>query len=90
MLGTLGNLDGDLRGDGILGRRGRTRSFHGDLAHDWRRTGEMDLSMMTVGHWEELSVDSRQRSELPLFQTAVWNWIGEVWLVSGVRKDGER
>ena len=71
MLGTLGNLDGDLGSDGDLGRRGRTRSFNGDLAHDWRRTGEMDLSMVTAGHWEGLSVDSRQRLELPLFQIAV-------------------
>ena len=61
VLGTLGNLDGDL---GSLVGRSRTRCFDRDLAHDWRRrTGEMEMSMAAVGHWEGTSADLRQRSD---------------------------
>lgn len=68
VLGTLGNLDGDL-GIDLVGR-GRTRSSDRGLAHDWRRrTGElevsmnMSMSMVAAGHWEVISADSRQRSD---------------------------
>lgn len=50
-LGTLGNLDGDVGGDGSLGRRGRANSLDGNLPHIWRgMAGEMKMNAVVTGH----------------------------------------
>ena len=47
---TLGKLDGDVGSDRSLGGRCRTRRLEGDLPHNWRGAGDMDVSIVGAGH----------------------------------------
>ena len=51
VLGPLGRLNGDVGGEGSLGRRGRAKSLDRERVHIGRRTtSDMEVSMVVAGH----------------------------------------